>query len=292
MREIEQIRSFNRTVTRRLGVLNERYLGRDRPLVESRLLFEIGTSGASVRELRARLGLDSGFSSRLLRALERRKLVRTETSGTDGRIRIAYLTRAGLAELERLNSLSDDLARSMLAPLEGEQAQRLVTAMTEVDRLLRASSIELTPADPRSADAERCLQRYYAELAARFPSGFELHADHAPAAEEFAPPAGCMLVVRLFGEPVGCGGIRTLEPGVGEIKRMWISPEVRGMGVGRRLLGVLEEVARARKLRTVRLDTHGSLAEALGLYRAAGYREIPRYNDNRYAQHWFEKSLG
>ncbi|HWF97566.1 MAG TPA: helix-turn-helix domain-containing GNAT family N-acetyltransferase [Steroidobacteraceae bacterium] len=292
MREIEQIRSFNRTVTRRLGVLNERYLGRDRPLVESRLLFEIGTSGASVRELRARLGLDSGFSSRLLRALERRKLVRTETSGADGRIRIAYLTRAGLAELERLNSLSDDLARSMLAPLEGEQAQRLVTAMTEVDRLLRASSIELTPADPRSADAERCLQRYYAELAARFPSGFELHADHAPAAEEFAPPAGCMLVVRLFGEPVGCGGIRTLEPGVGEIKRMWISPEVRGMGVGRRLLGVLEEVARARKLRTVRLDTHGSLAEALGLYRAAGYREIPRYNDNRYAQHWFEKSLG
>jgi|SRR6185437_730020 len=292
MREIEQIRSFNRTVTRRLGVLNERYLGRDRPLVESRLLFEIGTSGASVRELRARLGLDSGFSSRLLRALERRKLVRTETSGADGRIRIAYLTRAGLAELERLNSLSDDLARSMLAPLEGEQAQRLVTAMTEVDRLLRASSIELTPADPRSTDAERCLQRYYAELAARFPSGFELHADHAPAAEEFAPPAGCMLVVRLFGEPVGCGGIRTLEPGVGEIKRMWISPEVRGMGVGRRLLGVLEEVARARKLRTVRLDTHGSLAEALGLYRAAGYREIPRYNDNRYAQHWFEKSLG
>ena len=292
MREIEQIRSFNRTVTRRLGVLNERYLGRDRPLVESRLLFEIGTSGASVRELRARLGLDSGFSSRLLRALERRKLVRTETSGADGRIRIAYLTRAGLAELERLNSLSDDLARSMLAPLEREQAQRLVTAMIEVDRLLRASSIELTPADPRSADAERCLQRYYAELAARFPSGFELHADHAPAAEEFAPPAGCMLVVRLFGEPVGCGGIRTLEPGVGEIKRMWISPEVRGMGVGRRLLGVLEEVARARKLRTVRLDTHGSLAEALGLYRAAGYREIPRYNDNRYAQHWFEKSLG
>lgn len=292
MREIEQIRSFNRTVTRRLGVLNERYLGRDRPLVESRLLFEIGTRGASVRELRARLGLDSGFSSRLLRALERRKLVRTEASGADGRIRIAYLTRAGLAELERLNSLSDDLARSMLAPLEGEQAQRLVAAMTEVDRLLRASSIELTPADPRSADAERCLQRYYAELAARFPGGFELHADHAPAAEEFAPPAGCMLVVRLFGEPVGCGGIRTLEPGVGEIKRMWISPEVRGMGVGRRLLAVLEEVARARKLRTVRLDTHGSLAEALGLYRAAGYREIPRYNDNRYAQHWFEKSLG
>lgn len=291
MSEIEQVRSFNRTVTRRLGVLNERYLGRDRPLVESRLLFEIGARGASVRELRTRLGLDSGFASRLLRALERKKLLRTGRGGSDGRIRIARLTRTGLAEVERLNSLSDDLARSMLTPLDRDQASRLVCAMTEVDRLLRASSIELTPADPRSADAERCLQQYYAELAARFPGGFELHADDAPPADEFAPPGGRMLIARLFGDPVGCGGIRTLEAGVGEIKRMWISPEVRGLGVGRRLLAELERVARGRKLRTIRLDTNGSLAEALRLYRTSGYHEIPRYNDNRYAQHWFEKAL-
>jgi DNA-binding MarR family transcriptional regulator len=291
MDEIQRIRSFNRTVTRRLGVLNERYLGRDRPLVESRLLFEIGTQGASVRELRTRLGLDSGFLSRLLRALERKKLVRTEPSGSDGRIRIARLTRSGLAELERLNCLSDDLARSMLAPLNGEQAHRLVSAMAEVDRLLRASSIEFTSADPRSADAERCLHRYYAELAARFPGGFELTADDAPPAEEFASPTGCMLVARLFGEPVGCGGLRKLEAGMAEIKRMWVSPEVRGLGVGRRLLAELERAARARKLRTIRLDTNGSLAEALRLYRACGYHEIARYNDNPYAQHWFEKAL-
>lgn len=291
MNSVESIRSFNRTVTRRLGVLNERYLGRDRPLVESRLLFEIGAAGASVRELRARLGLDSGFSSRLLRALERKRLVRTEPAGSDGRVRIARLTRLGLAELERLNSLSDELARSMLAPLSQDQAGRLVSAMAEVDRLLRASSIEFTPEDPRSADAERCLKRYYAELASRFPGGFELHADDAPAADELAAPAGCLLVARLFGEPIGCGAIRTIAPRVGEIKRMWVSPQVRGLGVGRRLLAELESAAIARKLRTVRLDTNGSLSEALGLYRACGYREIPRYNDNPYAQHWFEKTL-
>lgn len=291
MDEIESIRSFNRTVTRRLGVLNERYLGRDRPLVESRLLFEIGTQGASVRDLRTRLGLDSGFSSRLLRALERKKLVRTEPAGSDGRVRIVRLTRSGLAELERLNSLSDDLARSMLAPLSREQSRRLVSAMEEIDRLLRASSIEFTPADPRSADARGCLERYYAELAARFPGGFELHADDAPDEDELAPPAGCMLVARLFGDPVGCGAMRTLGPGVGELKRMWVSAEVRGMGVGRRLLEELERVAIACKLRTIRLDTNGSLAEALRLYHTSGYREIPRYNDNPYAQHWFEKTL-
>ena len=291
MDDIETIRSFNRTVTRRLGVLNERYLGRDHPLVESRLLFEIGTQGASVRELRTRLGLDSGFSSRLLRALERKKLVRTQPAGSDGRVVMARLTRSGLAELRRLNSLSEDLALSMLTPLSRDQALRLVSAMADVERLLRASSIEFTPADSRSADAQQCLQRYYAELAARFRGGFEAHADDAPAADEFAPPGGCMLIARLFGEPVGCGAIRTLAPGVGEIKRMWVSPQVRGLGVGRRLLAELEQAGTGRKLRTIRLDTNGSLAEALGLYRAAGYREIPRYNDNPYAQHWFEKTL-
>ena len=291
MEDIERIRAFNRTVTRRLGVLNERYLGRNRPLVESRLLFEIGTRGASIRDLRTRLGLDSGFSSRLLRSLERKKLLKTEPAGSDARVRIARLTRAGLAELQRIDSLSDDLARSMLAPLSSDQAQRLVAAMSEVDRLMRASSIEFAPVDFRGADAERCLQNYYAELAARFPSGFQLHADDAPAAEEIAPPGGCMIVARLFGEPVGCGAMRTLEPGVGEIKRMWISPDVRGLGVGRRLLAELEQAASARELHTVRLDTNGSLAEALQLYRTSGYREIRAYNHNPYAQHWFEKQL-
>jgi ribosomal protein S18 acetylase RimI-like enzyme len=179
----------------------------------------------------------------------------------------------------------------MLAPLSPDQGQRLVAAMTEVDRLVRASSVEFAPVDFRSVDAEGCLQKYYAELAARFPSGFELHADDAPAADELAPPGGGMIIARLFGQPVGCGAIRTLEPGVGELKRMWISPDVRGLGVGRRLLAELERAAIARKLHTVRLDTNGSLAEALHLYRTSGYGEIPAYNHNPYAQHWFEKKL-
>ena len=81
------------------------------------------------------------------------------------------------------------------------------------------------------------------------------------------------------------------SPGVGEIKRMWVAPQVRGRGVGRKLLGALEHAARERRLLTVRLDTHASLAEALHLYRTSGYREIPRFNDNPYAHHWFEKTL-
>lgn len=289
---IAAVRRFNRTVTRRLGVLNEKYLGRDRPLVESRMLFEIGSRGAPVRGLRERLGLDSGFASRLLRALERKGLATTaRRTGEDGRVKFARLTRAGQAELKRIDSLSDDLAGSMLEPLTREQAARLVAAMAEVERLLRASAIELTPVDPSGPGAQWCLGRYFDELSSRFPEGYERGADSASDVDDFRPPDGCFLLARLFGESVGCGAIRTLAPRTGEIKRLWISPQVRGLGVGRRLLEALEQAGRKRKMRSVRLDTHESLTEAQRLYRTSGYREVARFNDNIYAHHWFEKTL-
>ncbi len=292
MTGVQQIRAFNRTVTRRIGALNERYLGRDRPLAESRLLFEIGRRGAALRELRVRLGLDSGFLSRMLRHLERQGLAQTgRRSRDDGRVRFARLTRSGRAELRRLNALSDELARSMLAPLTAGQARRLVAAMSEVERLLRAASVEIGPGTAASPEAQRCLDQYFAELGRRFRGGYDRSLDGAAAVRDFRPPGGALLIARVFGEPVGCGGIRALEPRVAEIKRMWIAPGARGLGIGRRLLLELERVARRRRMRIIRLDTNESLTEALRLYRSAGYRQIGRYNDNPYAHHWFEKAL-
>jgi ribosomal protein S18 acetylase RimI-like enzyme len=157
--------------------------------------------------------------------------------------------------------------------------------------LLRASSIEVAPADPQDPDAQCCLEQYFEELAARFKEGFDRDAGGADDVGEFIPPNGCLLIARLNTLPVGCGAIRTCEPGVGEIKRMWVSPTVRGLGLGRRLLEALEKVARQRRMRAVRLDTNESLSEALRLYQAAGYREIARFNNNPYAHHWFEKTL-
>ncbi|TAN03955.1 MAG: MarR family transcriptional regulator [Rhodanobacteraceae bacterium] len=288
--EVRRIRAFNRTVTRRLGVLNEKYLGRDRPYVESRLLFEIGTKGADVRALRGRLGMDSGFMSRLLRSLERKGLITIRPSPEDGRVRVVRLSRQGLAELRRIDALSDRLAQSMLASLTRVQTQRFMAAMSEVETLLRASSVEIAMADPASRDARHCLDRYFSEIDARFSSGFsrsQSGSEHA----DFIPPRGCMLVARLFGEPMGCGALRTLGTGLGEIKHMWISPEARGLGIGRRLLAELERVAKKHRVCAIRLDTNASLIEALRFYRSTGYREIGRYNDNPYAHHWFEKAL-
>src|SRR4051794_8120748 len=96
--QVAEVRRFNRTVTQRVGALNERFLARERPLALSRLLWEIGTEGAEVVMLRSRLGLDSGQLSRMLRALEADGLVTVTPSEADGRVRIAQLTAKGLAE--------------------------------------------------------------------------------------------------------------------------------------------------------------------------------------------------
>src|SRR5437763_14390220 len=99
---IEQVRSFNRTMTERIGVLNDHFLGRNHPLGEARLLWEIGEEGASVRELRRRLGLDSAYVSRLLRSLEQQGLIEVRASERDGRVRLVRLTEAGLGERAEL----------------------------------------------------------------------------------------------------------------------------------------------------------------------------------------------
>src|SRR3954454_15275242 len=172
MDEIDRVRRFNRTVTQRVGALSDRYLSRDRPLGEARVLWEIGLEGAEVRALRARLDLDSGHASRLLRALERDGLVRVVASDTDGRVRTAELTAAGVAERELLDRRSDELAASFLEPLEPAKRDELVAAMRQVERLLTTALVEVMQVAPAHPDARACLRRYFAELDRRSESGF------------------------------------------------------------------------------------------------------------------------
>jgi DNA-binding MarR family transcriptional regulator len=288
---VQQVRSFNRTVTQTMGALHDDYLGRHRPLGESRLLFEIGEDGATVAELRDRLDLDSGYVSRLLRSLERQGLVTTEPSRDDGRVRVARLTPTGAAELQNLNKDSDRLATNVLAPLNVSQRDKLAAAMAEVQRLLTASSVRIEEVAQDSRDAEYCLSRYFAELAERFDGGFDPAQSLAPTLDGFEPPDGRFLVMRLHGEPVACGGFKRDTPGIAYLKRMWVARAARGLGLGRRLLKELEDRAQALGYQIIRLETQKSLKEAQQLYRSSGYREIPPFNDERYAHHWFEKQL-
>ena len=291
MDDTQRLRRFNRTVTRRIGVLNEDYLGHGRPLAESRLLFEVGHGGADVRDLRVRLALDSGYASRLLRALEAQGLVRVQTSSADARARRVLLTAKGRREVDALDRDSKALADALLAPLSERQRTRMLAAMDEVEALLRASAVEIRMADPAGAEAQACIGSYLDELDARFETGFDAARSVSANPHELVPPQGVFLLAWLDGAAIGCGGLKVLGEGTGEIKRMWVASEARGLGVAQRLLDALEGHARALSLLCVRLDTNRTLVEARALYARNGYREIPAYNDNPYADHWFEKRL-
>ena len=106
---------------------------------------------------------------------------------------------------------------------------------------------------------------------------------------ELLRPGDRVLVGRIDGQPVACGAVRTLEPGIGEIKRMFVLPEHRGRGLGRGLLKALEAEAVAMGFERLRLDTGERQTEAIALYRAAGYRPIAAYNTT--ADLWFERDL-
>ena len=290
--QIDIIRDFNRIVTLRSGAMAESYLGRGRPLGQARLLFEIGAGGRDIKNLRERLRLDSGYLSRQLAALKRQGLARVEVDPADRRQRRVVLTDAGRAEWAAYDALSDDVARSMTATLSPDERDRLVAAMGAVRRLLAASALAIAVEPPSSPDARACVAAYIRELGRRFEEGFDPgNGNPTPDDAALTPPAGCFLVARLDGRAAGCGALRRLEPGVGEIKRMWVAPQARGLGLSRRLLAALEEQARGLGFSRVRLDTNRALAEAQALYRSAGYRAIERFNDNPYADFWFEKGL-
>lgn len=289
--QIQQVRRFNRVVTQRVGVLHERYLGRDRPVGEARLLWEIGERGQDVRRLRERLGLDSGYVSRLLRSLEDDGLVVVEPSARDRRVRTVRLTEAGRAEHALLDARSDELAGSLLEPLNAGQRARLVAAMAEAERLLTAATVTLDAVDPAHPEAERCLRSYFEELAERFETGFDPARSLLPDAGELRPPRGLFLVARLHGEPVGCAGLKLPPDAPAEIKRMWVAPSARGLGLGRRFLAELEARAAEQGREVLRLDTNKTLSAAIGLYHSAGFQEVPAFNDEPYAHHWFEKRV-
>ncbi|XVU27372.1 GNAT family N-acetyltransferase [Actinoplanes sp. CA-054009] len=347
MDDIDLVRDFNRYYTRRLGVLNDEYLGQGRPLGEARLLFEIG-AGADLRDLRRRLGLDSGYLSRMLRSLGGQGLVSVTPRPGDARVRTATLTEAGRRELADLEERSRASVAGLLGSLSPEQRSRLVGAQTEIRRLLRLAAITLTPVADSAPEARLCLRSYAAELVERFPEGYD-------AAGALLPPGtlhdGTFLLATEESTPVACGlwqafgadaalpsapaavapasplaasslaasssaasssaasssaatpsGVASPLPSlpsppsssasrVAEIRHLWVSPGARGLGLARRLLAALEADAAAHGVAAVRLGTHSTLVEAIALYRSAGYREIPPYDESPYNQLAFEKVL-
>jgi len=275
----------------RMAQLDDRGLARHRPLAAARLLYEIGPDGCEVRTLRTRLGLDSDRASHLLSALKADGMVELVAGRLDRRVRTARLTPAGLAERKAIDEASDALVESFLRRLNARQQKRLVDAMADVERLLTAAMVDMRPVDPLHPDARHCVRAYVAELNRRSDSGYDPSKGVSAEPHELRPPAGVFLVASLHREPVACGAVKHHADAASEIKRMWVAESVRGLGLGRRLLARLETEAIRSGATAARLETNGALTEAIGLYRGAGYREVPAFNDEPFAHHWFEKTL-
>lgn len=145
--------------------------------------------------------------------------------------------------------------------------------------------------DPTDGRAEHCLARYFAELDTRMATGFDPDASLTPDPDEVRAPRGAFLLATLRGTPVGCAALKLPDAAPAEVKRMWVDPTVRGRGLARRLLAGVEARAVAAGRPTLRLDTNGVLTAAIALYRSAGYVEVPPFNDEPHADHWFEKRL-
>src|SRR5262249_19509498 len=163
------------------------------------------------------------------------------------------------------------------------ERRRLLDAMGEVERLLTAAQLAFEPVDPDHPDAQHCLRAYFSEIDRRFDAGFD--PGRSVATDAFRAPDGLFLVATVGSEPVACGALMYHGRQATDIKRMWVSPAVRGLGIGKRLLGELEARAGRRGARVVRLETNKALAEAIAMYRSSGYEEVAPFNDEPYAHH-------
>jgi ribosomal protein S18 acetylase RimI-like enzyme len=161
--------------------------------------------------------------------------------------------------------------------------------MAEVERLLTAAMVRIAPVDPAHPHARHCMRAYASELDRRFDGGFDPGRSISATDAELRPPAGLVLVATLRSAPIGCGALRFHPGEPTELKRMWVAEQARGLGVGRRMLAELEARAGAG---VVRLETNRALTEAIAMYRSSGYTEVAPFNDEPYADHWFEKRLG
>jgi GNAT superfamily N-acetyltransferase len=156
---------------------------------------------------------------------------------------------------------------------------------------LTAGNVQITSVDPEHPDAQYCLQEYVAELNRRSQRGFDPSVGATALPHEVRPPAGEFFVAYLHGEAVGCGAVKHHADAPAEIKRMWIAPRARGLGLGRRLLERLETCARAGGAHVAHIETSAVLVEALSLYRSTGWVEVPAFNEEPFADYWFEKAL-
>ena len=281
---VAAVRRFNRFYTRQVGALDEGLLHSALSLPEARVLYEIANRDSpTAAELGRELRVDAGYLSRLLRALEKRALIERAPSPADGRQSLLRLTAEGRATFVDLDKRSSEDVASLLAPLGDLQQRRLLDAMRTIETVLGAevrqrASYVLRPHRPGDMgwivhrQAVLYAQEYgwneeyeglISRIVADFIDTFDPKREHCWIAEREGEIVGSVFVVR-----------HPNREGVAKLRLLYVEPEARGLGIGRRLVSEVTRFAREAGYRAISLWTNSVLVSARRLYEAEGYRLV------------------
>ncbi len=299
---IRSIRHFNRYYTNRLGLLSRYRFDTRLTLTEARVLFEIGRRGAHTQgALKSELRIDGGYLNRIIKRLSALGLVDARKDEEDGRVLLLGLTAKGRKAAAEIDEASDADARDLVEGLGEFELRNLVEHLRAAERIIegrstRKASVESVADGPAIATVRVLMREYAASLGADLTyQGFEKELASLPG--RYAPPKGALLLARVpsasGAEPAGCVALRDLGSGDCEMKRLFVRPEYRGLGIGRILAERAIEEGRRLGYRRMRLDTLERLADAIALYRSLGFEETEPYCENPLpgAMFWEKKLL-
>jgi DNA-binding MarR family transcriptional regulator/N-acetylglutamate synthase-like GNAT family acetyltransferase len=279
---IDTVRRFNRFYTRRIGALQQGYMGSAFSLPQARVLYEIGQRGeATASELGAELDLDLGYLSRLLQNLRRQGVVQGAAAKEDARRVRLSLTAKGRKAYQLLDLRSRDLVAGMLGKLAAPDQSRLVGALQTVESVLeKKGDPRIVLRDHRPGDMGWVVERHAALYHEQDGWGAPFEALVAGIVRDFLqnldPQRERCWIAERAGERVGCVFVVRQGATTAKLRLLIVEPSARGTGLGRRLVEECIAFARAKGYKKLVLWTHANLAAARAIYRKTGFRKLPK----------------
>ena len=278
---IAAIRRFNRFYTRKIGVLEQQLLESPYSLTEARVLFELAhRNEPTAKEIGAQLDLDPGYLSRIVQAFMEKGLVTRKPVPSDRRQFRLALTAKGRLAFGRLNRSSHDEVGEMLEKLPRGGEERLVAAMTTIERLLgeEAPRPEITLRTHRPGDMGWVVQQHGLLYAREYSWDISFEALCAEITaqflKDFDPARERCWIAEIDGQQVGSVFLVKHTNEVAKIRLLLIDPAGRGLGLGKRLVGECIAFARSCGYRKITLWTQSMLHAARGIYQNAGFVHV------------------
>ncbi len=281
-RQIAAVRGFSRFYTRKLGIIEPKLLHSPWSLQEARIIYEIAErQSCTATDLVRALGLDAGFMSRTLQALQRRQIVARKPSKTDRRVAELALTAKGRAAFADLDSRSRGVVASLLNSLDADERTAVVNAMTAIEHALEPPARE--PASfllrsHRPGDIGWIVSRHGAIYAQEYGWDISFEALAADITAQFLksynPAREQCWIAEIGGEPVGSVFLVKASDEVAKLRLLLVEKKARGLGIGRALTEQCIHFARQAGYASITLWTQSILLAARGIYQRAGFRRV------------------